>query len=150
MAPHSSILAWRIPWTEERGKLYSPWGHEESDTSEATQHARTPRTNMSDQREKVALACIILQKSRSVVLTFVSFGTRNVNGTKTTLPSHLLLYFPLNASFCSILFHQYLSKRYWWKVGRLNSFVLLAKDKIFLFFQLQLNKSWRRHLTVMT
>ena len=25
MAPHSSILAWEIPWTEEPGRLYSPW-----------------------------------------------------------------------------------------------------------------------------
>ena len=25
-ATHSSILAWRIPWTEETGRLYSPWG----------------------------------------------------------------------------------------------------------------------------
>ena len=31
MATHSSILAWRIPWTEEPGGLYSPWGHKESD-----------------------------------------------------------------------------------------------------------------------
>ena len=23
MATHSSILAWRIPWTEERGELHS-------------------------------------------------------------------------------------------------------------------------------
>ena len=23
MAPHSSILAWKIPWTEERGRLQS-------------------------------------------------------------------------------------------------------------------------------
>ena len=34
MATHSSILAWRIPWTEEPGRLYSPWGHKESDTTE--------------------------------------------------------------------------------------------------------------------
>ena len=27
MAIHSSILARRIPWTEEPGRLYSPWGH---------------------------------------------------------------------------------------------------------------------------
>ena len=27
MATHSSILAWRIPWTEEPVKLYSPCGH---------------------------------------------------------------------------------------------------------------------------
>ena len=26
---HSSILAWRIPWTEEPGGLYSSWGHKE-------------------------------------------------------------------------------------------------------------------------
>ena len=25
-APHPSILAWRIPWPEEPGGLYSPWG----------------------------------------------------------------------------------------------------------------------------
>ena len=28
MATHSSVLAWRIPWTEEPGGLYSPWGPE--------------------------------------------------------------------------------------------------------------------------
>ena len=33
MATHSSILAWRIPWTEEPGS-YSPWGSRESDTTE--------------------------------------------------------------------------------------------------------------------
>ena len=33
MATHSSILAWRIPWTEELGG-YRPWGHKESDTTE--------------------------------------------------------------------------------------------------------------------
>ena len=27
MATHSSILSWRIPWTEEPGGLYSPWSH---------------------------------------------------------------------------------------------------------------------------
>ena len=31
MATYSSILAWRIPWTEESGGLYSPWDHKESD-----------------------------------------------------------------------------------------------------------------------
>ena len=33
-ATHSSILAWRIPWTEEPGGLYSPWGRKESDMTE--------------------------------------------------------------------------------------------------------------------
>ena len=30
MATHSSILVCRIPWTEEPGRLYSPWGCKES------------------------------------------------------------------------------------------------------------------------
>ena len=34
MATHSSIHAWKIPWTEEYGGLYSPWGHKELDTIE--------------------------------------------------------------------------------------------------------------------
>ena len=33
MATHSSILAWRIPWTEDPAG-YSPWGREESDKTE--------------------------------------------------------------------------------------------------------------------
>ena len=33
MATHSSILAWRIPWTEEPGRLQST-GHKELDTTE--------------------------------------------------------------------------------------------------------------------
>jgi len=35
MATHSSILTWRIPWTEEPGEL-RPWGLKESDMTEAT------------------------------------------------------------------------------------------------------------------
>ena len=37
MATHSSILAWRIPWTNSLVG-YSPWGCKESDTAEATNH----------------------------------------------------------------------------------------------------------------
>ena len=33
MATHSSILAWRIPRSEEAGG-YSPWGYKESDMAE--------------------------------------------------------------------------------------------------------------------
>ena len=37
MATRSSILAWRIPWTEVWATVhvgYSPWGHKESDMTE--------------------------------------------------------------------------------------------------------------------
>ena len=33
MAPHSSTLAWKIPWMEEPGGLQS-WGCKESDMTE--------------------------------------------------------------------------------------------------------------------
>ena len=38
MAAHSSILAWRILWTEEG---YSPWGCEESEAAEHSMPARS-------------------------------------------------------------------------------------------------------------
>ena len=34
MATHSSILAWRIPGTEDPGSNYSTWGHKELDMTE--------------------------------------------------------------------------------------------------------------------
>ena len=37
VATHSSILVWKIPWTEKPGRLlWGPWGHKEMDTTEAT------------------------------------------------------------------------------------------------------------------
>ena len=38
MATHSSILAWRILWTKEPGRLHNPWGHKESDMTEGLTH----------------------------------------------------------------------------------------------------------------
>ena len=43
MAPHSSILAWRIPWTEELGGLQS-MGHTESDTTERLHFHYVPQS----------------------------------------------------------------------------------------------------------
>ena len=43
MATHSSILAWRIPWTEEPGTGCSSWGCKESDTTERLAHSRSFR-----------------------------------------------------------------------------------------------------------
>ena len=38
MATHSSILAWKILWTEDPDGLYSPWGRKELDTT-ASKHS---------------------------------------------------------------------------------------------------------------
>ena len=43
MATHSSTLAWQIPWTEEPVGC-SPWGRQESDTTEATQQQQQQET----------------------------------------------------------------------------------------------------------
>ena len=40
MATHSSILAWRIPWTEEPGRL-QPWDRKELDMTEQLSHTHT-------------------------------------------------------------------------------------------------------------
>ena len=37
MATHCSILAWRVPWTEEPGGL---WGHKELDVTECTRMSK--------------------------------------------------------------------------------------------------------------
>ena len=41
MSTHSSIHAWRIPWTEEPGELYSPLGRKELDMTETLTHTHT-------------------------------------------------------------------------------------------------------------
>ena len=46
MATHSSILAWRIPWTEESGRLSSR-GRKESDTTERlSTHQKATRSQV--------------------------------------------------------------------------------------------------------
>ena len=48
MATHSSILARKIPRTEESGGLYSSWGRKELDTTEQLNYTLTvflPRLN---------------------------------------------------------------------------------------------------------
>ena len=46
MATHSSILAWRIPWTKEPGGLQS-MGLQKVDTTEATWHAHMLAGNVT-------------------------------------------------------------------------------------------------------
>ena len=50
LATHSSILAWEIPWKEELGRLYSPWGHKELDMTKQLTH-----THVTSNRGKMVL-----------------------------------------------------------------------------------------------
>ena len=50
MTPYSSILAWKMPWAEKPGRLYSPWGCKESDTTEQlTLHIRDSKRQVMAQ-----------------------------------------------------------------------------------------------------
>ena len=60
MATHSSILAWRIPWTEKPGWGHSPWGHKESDTTEVI--------NTSSNR-RLERKCVEKQDEHTVIMT---------------------------------------------------------------------------------
>ena len=42
MAIHSSVLAWKIPWTEESGRLQSMGGHKELHTTERLNNNKHP------------------------------------------------------------------------------------------------------------
>ena len=48
-ATHSSIHAWRIPWTEETG---GPLGRKESDTTEGAEHMRADDTTLTAESEE--------------------------------------------------------------------------------------------------
>ena len=61
MATHSSILAWKIPWTEEPAG-YSPWGHKESDTAEATLHTCMQIAYLGKNRQKTGNSRSLLNR----------------------------------------------------------------------------------------
>ena len=61
-ATYSSILAWRILWTEEPGELQS-MGLQKSDTTEATQHAL-----MHAQSSKYEIALILKKEKQYTYL----------------------------------------------------------------------------------
>ena len=55
IATHSSILAWRIPWTEELGRLWS-MGHKESDTTERLSTHTDTHTHISHVSQNLLLS----------------------------------------------------------------------------------------------
>ena len=64
MAIHSSILAWRIPWTEEPIVGQSPWGHKQLDMSEQLKHFHILCSSLTDERTESSK--IIHLKSHSL------------------------------------------------------------------------------------
>ena len=86
MAPHSSILAWEIPWTEESGGLHTVHGAAEADS---TEHSSTIQYPCSEQRAPPRLLTYPLSLKRPL-LGSACVLTSTVNG------SQLLLCFSLS------------------------------------------------------
>ena len=56
MATHSSTLALKIPWTEELGAGYYPWGRKGSGTTERL-HSVSLRVRIEDPLEEETATC---------------------------------------------------------------------------------------------
>ena len=78
-ATHSSILAWKIPWTEEPGRLQS-WGHRRvwhdlAPKPPTTTHALRPNSNISPFRMTfTTLTTTTKAKAGSFSLGFLCFS----------------------------------------------------------------------------
>ena len=71
MATHFSILAWRIPWTEEPGGL-QPMGSQESVVTE--------RPNQHILSDIQPFACAVFSASRSTSDSFLGIGVTCASG----------------------------------------------------------------------
>ena len=87
--PHSNILAWRIPQTEEPGGLYSPWSRKELDTTERLNTFKPHIAHLqTEARNIISLGCVGVDGS--ALLIRLSLAS---HFTVETLPdSHPLLY----------------------------------------------------------
>ena len=68
MAPYSSILAWRIPWTEGPGGLWS-MDHKESDTTEHT-HTNSNTVPIHVHPPSLSNETLSVQRSRYIFLFY--------------------------------------------------------------------------------
>ena len=84
MATHSNNLAWRTLWTQDPGRLHSPQGHRDSDTTDRlTRHFTSLKSNLNDYLfvSKHAghpsnLPCPIFQLSRTSLPRPLSTGRK--------------------------------------------------------------------------
>ena len=84
-----SILAWRIPQTEEPGGLYSPWGHKELDTTEQLNTFKPHIAHLQiEARNIISFGCVGVDGSALLIqLSLASHFTM-----ETLLDSPPLLY----------------------------------------------------------
>ena len=77
MATHSSVLAGKISWTEEPGRIYSPWDHRELDTtSDLIMHPVSISSLINNVRQLFFLMCQMITLETANILKF--FNLSNV------------------------------------------------------------------------
>ena len=96
MATHSSVLAWRIPWTEKPGRLQS-MGRTESDTTEATQQQQ------QQEEGKQRCACIHIGKKGLVIVMLIIFSSQPLTDVYWPCINHLFRISTLPFMFLSLM-----------------------------------------------
>ena len=82
MASESSILAWKIPWTEEPGGAWRPWGHRELDTTVQLRTSGIPASGHCDH----VTACVYHVSSASILVS--GFFIQTDMQTRVSWPPH--------------------------------------------------------------
>ena len=62
MATHSTLLAWRVPWTEEPGGLHSLWGRKESDRTKRACISTHTSWLIGAKQQQTPLSCLPCRK----------------------------------------------------------------------------------------
>ena len=107
MATHSSILAWRIPWTEKPGRLQSiglqrvghAWAHVRSDTQFASsKHSLDEEFSFFNREYAIHIFYIVLSLCEGCIFQEISlfYLTYEIDWCKIISNSHLTFYFSFN------------------------------------------------------
>ena len=90
MATHSSVFAWRIPWTEESGELHSPRGCKKSDMTEQLTHSSyvSERFAICLSNNHLLLDLCKQLEMRNVLACLITRGTQKELSKDKTHPSN--------------------------------------------------------------
>ena len=115
MATHSSVLAWKILWTQEPGGLYSPLGCKESDTTQQLNDNKNRTLSVSALKVHYPRNSVVMRKPRRfIILISVSAPELMVQDLRSKHPQVTKMHL-MNGKHCSLKFHsfnEYFLKRF--------------------------------------
>ena len=110
MATHSSILAWRIPWTEEPGGLQSM-------ESQRVRHALATDTFTNTIRKSFPYTLRKNKAKRNLAPSRLPYFPMSQVLTYTVVPTVFLFYFSIN----KMSYHQQARENFWWQSFQLGA-----------------------------